>query len=108
MFGPDTEDEIAFHQGLACRGNSNFAFAEPDCLCAGSKAVAKWQEVHRGRTDEIRDKQGSRPIIDVARAGDLLHDAIVHDGDSIGHCHGLELVMRDIDRRGAEPIVQRP
>src|SRR5205085_12275311 len=74
MFRPDTEDEIAFRHGLTGRRNGNFAFAEPDYLCARSEAVAKWQEVHRGRTDEIRDKQGCRPIIDVARAGDLLHD----------------------------------
>src|SRR5882757_9463005 len=108
MFGPDTEDEIAFHQCLARGGNGDFALTEPDCLCARCQAVAEGQEVHGRRTDEVGDEERSRPVIDIARARDLLDDAIVHHGNRVGHCHGLELVMCDVDRRRAEPIVQRP
>src|SRR5882757_1432984 len=107
MLGPDTQDEIAFHQRLARGGNGDLARVEPDCLCACCQATAKGQEVHGRRTDEVGDEERSRPVIDVARARDLLDDAIVHHGDGIGHCHGLELVMRDVDCRRAEPVVQR-
>src|SRR3979411_698592 len=61
MFGPDTEDKIAFHQCLARGGNGDFALPDPDCLCPRRQAVAKGQEVHRRRTDEVGDKQRSRP-----------------------------------------------
>ena len=62
----------------------------------------------RRRADEVGDEQRGRPVVDVARSRDLLDDAIVHHGDRVGHRHGLELVMRDVDGRRAEPVVQRP
>ena len=107
MLGPDPEDEIAFRQRLTRRGNGNVALAEPDRLRAGLQAAAERQEVHRRRADEICNEQRRRPVIDVARARDLLDDAVVHHGDHVGHRHGLELIMRDIDRRRAEPVMQR-
>src|SRR5882672_11640717 len=76
MFGPDPEDEIAFRQPLACGGNCNVALAEPDRLRAGLQAAAKRQEVHRRRANEVCNEQRRRPVIDVARTGDLLDDAV--------------------------------
>ena len=34
--------------------------------------------------------------------------ALFHDADPVGHGHGLDLVMGDIDRRCADPVVQEP
>src|SRR5439155_13621463 len=107
VLGPDPEDEIAFRQHFARSGNCNLALAEPDRLRAGLQAAAKRQEVHRRRTDKICNEERRRPVIDVARARDLLDDAVVHHGNHVGHRHGLELVMRDVDRRRAEPVMQR-
>ena len=55
----------------------------------------------------ICNEQRRGPVINVARARDLLDDAVVHHGDHISHRHGLELAMRDIDRGCSEPVVQR-
>ena len=37
MLGPDPENEIAFRQRLARRGNGDVAIAEPDRLRAGCR-----------------------------------------------------------------------
>src|SRR6478609_6361217 len=106
MLGPDPEDEIALRQRLARSGNCNLALAEPDRLRACLQAGAERQEVHRRRADEICNEERRRPVIDVARARDLLDDAVVHYGDHVGHCHGLELVVRNVDRGRSEPVMQ--
>src|SRR5215472_18905487 len=64
-------------------------------------------EVHRRRADEAGDKEIGRPVIEVERGAHLLHIALLHDHDAVGHGHGLELVMGDIDHGGAEPLMQR-
>ena len=37
---------------------------------------------------------------------DLLHHAVLHDDDAVAERHRLDLVVRDVDRRGAQPLVQ--
>src|SRR6266702_769406 len=107
MLGPNPEHEIALREFLARSGNGNFALAEPDRLRASLEAGAERQEVHRRRADEVGNEQRRRPVIDVARTRDLLDDAVVHHRDHVGHRHGLQLIMRNVDRRRSEPIVQR-
>ncbi len=107
MLGPDPEHEIALCPCFACGGYGNFAIAEPDCPRAGLQAAAKRQEIHRRRTNKVCDEERSRPVIDVARARNLLDDAVIHHGNHIRHRHGFELVMRNIDRRRAKPVMQR-
>src|SRR5436309_2564103 len=36
----------------------------------------------------------------------LLHDAVVQDDDPLAHCHRLDLVVSDVDKRGLESLVQ--
>ena len=49
-----------------------------------------------------------RPVVDLAAGvADLLDDAVVHHGDLVGHRHRLELVVGDVDRGRADPVVQR-
>ena len=45
-------------------------------------------------------------VIEFERRAHLLDDAVLHHHDLVGHRHGLDLVMRDIDRRGLEPLMQ--
>ena len=45
-------------------------------------------------------------VVELERRADLLDQPVVHDDDLVGHGHGLDLVVGDIDRRGLEPLVQ--
>src|SRR3954463_10773787 len=42
------------------------------------------------------------PLVDFARRAELNQDALVHDADAIGHRHGLDLIMCDVEDGGAE------
>ena len=45
-------------------------------------------------------------VVDLLRSADLRDSARVHHDDSVGHGHGLLAVVRDMDRREAEPALQ--
>ena len=45
-------------------------------------------------------------VVEIERRADLLDDAVMHHHDLVGHGHGLDLVVRDVDGRGLEPLVQ--
>ena len=48
----------------------------------------------------------SRLVVEFERRADLLDDAVMHHDDLVGHGHGLDLVVRDVDGGGLEPLVQ--
>ena len=56
-------------------------------------------QVHLRRADEAGDEDVAGPGEDGVRRGDLLDDAVAHDGDAVGHGQRLELVVRDDHRR---------
>ena len=45
-------------------------------------------------------------VVELERGAHLLDDAVMHDHDLVGHGHGLDLVVRDVDRRGLQTLVQ--
>ena len=47
-----------------------------------------------------------RPVVDLLRRAELLDDAVVHDRDLVGHRHGLELVVGDVDGGRLDAVVQ--
>ena len=51
-----------------------------------------------GRADELGDEEIGRMEVDLGGGADLLQHAIVHDDDAVGERHGLDLVVRDVDR----------
>jgi len=63
-------------------------------------------EVHRRRADEARDEEVDRIVVELLRRTDLLEMPAAHDGDPIAEGHGLRLVVRDVERRRAEPLLQ--
>ena len=65
------------------------------------------QEVHAGRADEAATKRFAGRAKHRVGIGDLLDLAVLHDDDAVGHRHGLDLIVGDVDRRDAEPLVQR-
>ena len=68
--------------------------------------VHKIKEVHRRRADEAGDEQVGRAVVELERRADLLDDAVVHDDDPVGHGHGFDLVVGDVDGGGLQPLVQ--
>ena len=74
--------------------------------CRAVEADGAVQEIHGRRADEAGDEQVLRPIIKLERRADLLDQAVMHHHDPIGHGHGLDLVMGDVDGGGLEALVQ--
>ena len=52
--------------------------------------------------DELGDERVHGPLVDVLCAADLLEDAVVHDGDAVGHRERLLLVVRHVHERDAD------
>src|SRR5439155_2329442 len=50
---------------------------------------------------------GLRPLVQLIRASQLLDPALAHDGDGVGHRHGLFLVMRDVDEGDPDVVLDR-
>ena len=63
-------------------------------------------EVHRGRADERGDEEGGGIAVEHVRRVDLLDPTVAHDRDALAERHRLDLVVRDVDGRGAEARVQ--
>ena len=64
------------------------------------------EEIHRRRADEAGDELVVRLVVEFERRADLLDDAVMHHHDLVGHGHGLDLVVGDVDRGGLQPLVQ--
>ena len=45
-------------------------------------------------------------IVDLLRRPDLANLALVEHGDPVAQSHRLDLVVSDVDRRGAEPALE--
>src|SRR4051795_11822259 len=63
-------------------------------------------EVHRRTSDEARDERVLRTLVKALRRIDLLHDPLVQDDDALPERHRFRLVVRDVDRRHAEPAME--
>ncbi len=63
-------------------------------------------EVHRGRPDESGDEQVVRPLVEVKWRVDLLEHAVLQHGHPVAHRHRLDLVVRDVHGRDAEPALE--
>ena len=63
-------------------------------------------EVHGRRADEARHEAVERAPVELERAADLLHQAVLHDDDAVAQRHGLDLVVGDEDRRGRHAQAQ--
>jgi hypothetical protein len=85
------------------------AVAQGDPAGAEARLAAlhlRLDEVHRGRADERRDEQVRRVREQRLRRVALLQHAAAHDRDAVAERHRLDLVVRHVDRRDAEPLVQ--
>ena len=64
------------------------------------------ERVHGRCADELGHEQVGRPVVDLLRRADLLQAPGRHDRDAVGHRHGLDLVVGDVDDRRLDPPVQ--
>ena len=62
-------------------------------------------QVHGRAADEAADEEVDGSVVELLRRRDLLQLPLAHDGDAIAHRHRLDLVVRDVDRRDAEVVL---
>src|SRR5215217_3637320 len=63
-------------------------------------------EVHRRAPDKACHEDVIRLVVHDLGGRYLLHLAVPQDHDPVGHRHGLGLVVCDVNRRGADPVVE--
>ena len=55
--------------------------------------------------EEPGDERGRGPLVELRRRPELLDPAAVHHGDRVGHRHRLLLVVRDVDERDPDLVL---
>ena len=64
------------------------------------------QHVHRRGADESRDEEIRGRVVERRRRVALLQVAVAQHGDAVAHRHRLDLVVRHVDGRHREPLLQ--
>src|SRR5438874_972216 len=64
------------------------------------------QEVHLGRADETGHEQVVRVMVQLQRRPYLLDEAGLQDHDLVRHRHRLDLIVRHVDHRSLELVVE--
>ena len=72
----------------------------------GAVGDVGFDEIHGRRADERRDEQVRGTPEQGLRRVHLLQDAVTQNGDTLAERHRLDLVVRDVDRRHAETVVE--
>ena len=68
--------------------------------------ISLLDQVHRRRTDKGGNERVSRPLVYLGRGPDLTNPALIHNNNSVAKPHGLDLIMRDIDRCHPEALLE--
>ena len=109
----DAEDHAASLVVLQAGTGRERLVAECDRLIARSHGEAavgalelRLDQVHRRAADEAADEEVHGPVVQLLRLGHLLQLALAHHGDAVAHRHRLDLVVRDVDGRRAEVVLE--
>ena len=73
-------------------------------FCCSTPAL---EEVHRRAADEPGDEEVGGAVVELLRGGDLLQLALAHHRDPLPEGHRLDLIVRDVDRRHADLLVDQ-
>jgi len=106
MLGPNADAHGRTCGGVRRRRKGNAAGQFDGGIGPGAAHFAV-DEIHRGRADEAGHEDIGRIVVEFERCADLLDDAVMHHDDAVGHRHRFDLVVRDVDGRGLEALVQR-
>ena len=96
----------------ASRGGRNGLDRQLDVQVFGLKA---WRlgaadtarnKIHGRHAEKAGHEQVGWTPVDLQRRTDLLNEPALHDGDAVGHGHGLCLVVGDVDEGRAQLLVQ--
>ncbi len=94
-------DRAALPRAVRHRYEHPVAVADPDRGRAAADRLGRAaQQV--GGADEPRHELGRGTLVDLPRPGELLDQAVVHDGDAVAHGERLVLVVGDVDERDAD------
>ncbi len=107
VLGPRADDHrLAVAAACIGRYSELGAVAQHHARAGSIAAQRRRQKVHRRRTDEARDERIGRVVVQLERTSGLLDAAVTHHDDLVAHRHRLDLVVRDVDRRGVQPLMQ--
>ncbi len=95
------EAEVADPRRPAPRGRRGRRGSDRDVVRAHERAVEA-----RDRPEEAHHEAVRGPVVELARAADLLDPGVVHHRDVVGDRHRLLLVVRDEQRGDVDLVVQ--
>ncbi|ENN87522.1 hypothetical protein RHSP_44117 [Rhizobium freirei PRF 81] len=79
---------------------------DADGVAAEALGISALDEIHLRRADETGDEEIARAAIEFQRRTHLLDIAAVEHDDLVGHGHGLDLIVRHIDHRRLQLLMQ--
>ena len=100
---PHRERELA--QPLVeveCDPRQEVLGAESQQHARGDEAVPRCDQVHGRLAHESGHERVHRVLVDLLRRTELAHAAALHHRDPVAEPHGLGLVVRHVERRGAD------
>ena len=112
VLGTDAHDDGLAHVAALLEGVGLGPGHGDDVLTKGKRDARALlghrhvDEVHLRGADEAGNKEVAGLLVELGGGIHLLHDAVLHDDDAGTERHGLGLVVRDVDNRGAEAVVQ--
>ena len=97
--------------GSECRragARTSSSMSSTRTLASSPSRAATTPRSRFGLADESGGEDGRRPVVDLGR-GPFLHDApLVHEDDAVGHRERFFLVVRDVEERGAQLLLDAP
>ena len=103
--GSEADRERALGLGQRLLGRAPPAPASAPPSFSGRSSPTR-DEVHRRRADEAGHEQVHRLVVERARRVALLQHAVLEHRDAVAHRHRLDLVVRDVDGRHAQAVLQ--
>ena len=105
VLGPNRDaNRLANRMPSFDRGDDSFSIGEAgDAVIADELVDFQLEGVERA--DEVGDERRLRPFVDLTRASELLDLPSVHHGDPVAHRERLVLVVRHVDERRPELVL---
>ena len=94
----DADDHLAALAAVGCLPDLVGHLERAEAAVEVAALDGRRQEVHRRAADEPGHEQVVRPLVELGRRADLLHDAALHHHDPVAERHRLGLVVGDVER----------